>query len=114
MVFDQLVGRFNIPPPGCLSEDEIHEWREKRQKSTQQRVLTLFTIWLEDHNLIKDDPHIVPRLQGFLQSIADPHPLAIPAKLILAAIERLVGKRTIPALAPALTSFPRATFLLLL
>lgn len=89
MVFDQLVGRFKMAPPVYLSEDEIEEWREKKQKSTQQRVLTLFTMWLEDHNMIKEDPHIVYRLQGFLQSIIDPHPLAIPAKLILEAIERL-------------------------
>ena len=97
MVFDQLVGRFKMAPPVYLSEDEIEEWREKKQKSTQQRVLTLFTMWLEDHNMIKEDPHIVYRLQGFLQSIIDPHPLAIPAKLILEAIGRLVGSITSPA-----------------
>ncbi|KAF9654172.1 ras GEF [Thelephora ganbajun] len=89
MVFDQLVGRFKMAPPVYLSEDEFGEWKEKKQRSTQQRVLTLFTVWLEDHNLIKEDPHIVPRLQGFLQSIVDPHPLAIPAILIIGAIERL-------------------------
>jgi son of sevenless-like protein len=87
-----------MPPPACLSEDEIEEWREKKQKSIQQRVLTLFTMWLEDHNMIKEDLHIVHRLQGFLQSITDPHPLAIPAKLILEAIERLVGMGIIPTL----------------
>jgi len=46
-------------------------------------------MWLEDHNMIKEDPHIVHRLQGFLQLIVEPHPLAIPAKLIIEAIERL-------------------------
>ena len=100
MVFDQLVGRFKMAPPVYLSEDEIEEWRERKQKSTQQRVLTLFTIWLEDHSMIKEDPHIVHRLQGFLQSITDPHPLAIPAKLIIEAIERLVSAKNIPALNP--------------
>ena len=91
MVFDQLVGRFKSAPPVYLSEDEFEEWKEKKQRSTQQRVLTLFTMWLEDHNMIKEDPHIVNRLQGFLQSIVDPHPLAIPAKLIIEAIDRLVS-----------------------
>jgi son of sevenless-like protein len=62
-------------PPVYLSEDEFEEWKEKKQGSTQQRVLTLFTMWLEDHNMIKEDPHIVHRLQGFLQSIIDPHPI---------------------------------------
>ena len=90
MVFDQLVGRFEMEPPLYLSQDEYEEWKEKKQRSTQQRVLTLFTMWLEDHNMIKEDPHIVHRLQTFLQSIVDPHPLAIPAKLIIEAIERLV------------------------
>lgn len=95
MVFDQLVGWFRMVPPVYLSEDEIEEWREKKQRSTQQRVLTLFTMWLEDHNMIKEDLHIVYRLQGFLQSITDPHPLAIPAKLILEAIDRLVGTQIV-------------------
>ena len=114
MVFDQLVGRFKMAPPVYLSQEEIEEWREKKQKSTQQRVLTIFTMWLEDHNLIKDDPHIVYRLQGFLQSITDPHPLAIPAKLILEAIERLVGTMVTLASHLFLTSSPRVTSLLLL
>jgi len=96
MVFDQLAGLFKMAPPVYLSEDEIEEWKEKKQKSTQQRVLTLFTIWLEDHNLIKQDPHIVHRLQGFLQSITDPHLLAIPAKLILEAIDRLSHVPLVP------------------
>lgn len=104
MVFDQLVGRFNITPPVYLSEDEFEEWREKKQRSTQQRVLTLFTMWLEDHNMIKDDPHIVHRLQGFLRSIVDPHPLTIPAKLIIEAIQRLVGVKINLTLSSFLTS----------
>jgi hypothetical protein len=114
MVFDLLVGRFKAAPPVYLSQEEIEEWREKKQKSTQQRVLTVFTMWLEDHNLIKDDPHIVYRLQGFLQSITDPHPLAIPAKLILEAIERLVGTMVTLASHLFLTSSPRVMSLLLL
>ena len=95
MVFDQLVGRFKLEPPAYLSEAEFEEWDEKKRKSTQQRVLTLFTMWLEDHNMIREDPHIVHRLRGFLQSIVDPHPLAIPAKLINEAIDRLVGGKII-------------------
>ena len=91
MVFDQLMGWFTMAPPLHLSEGEFEEWKERKQRSTQQRVLTLFTMWLEDHNMIKEDPHIVHLLRGFLQSIVDPHPLAIPAKLIIEAIERLVG-----------------------
>ena len=104
MVFDQLVGRFKTAPPACLSEDEFEEWKEKKQRSTQQRVLTLFTMWLEDYNMIKEDLHIVHRLQGFLQSIVEPHPLAIPARLIIEAIERLVSVKSDPALRSFLTS----------
>ena len=103
MVFDQLVGRFKMTPPVHLSDDEFEEWKEKKQKSTQQRVLTLFTMWLEDHNMIKEDPHIVHRLRGFLQSIVDPHPLAIPAQLILEAIERLVETKITRTSHPFLT-----------
>jgi len=103
-VFDQLVGRFKMAPPVHLSEDEFEEWKEKKQRSTQQRVLTLFTMWLEDHNMIREDPHIVHRLQGFLQAIVDPHPLAIPAKLIIEAIERLASVMIVLALYTFLTS----------
>ena len=90
------MGRFKLTPPVSLSEDEFEEWKDKKQRSTQQRVLTLFTMWLEDHNMIKEDPHIVHRLQGFLQSIVDPHPLAIPAKLMIEAIDRLVCTKITP------------------
>ena len=116
MVFDQLVARFKVAPPVHLSECEFQEWKEKKQRSTQQRVLTLFTMWLEDHNMIKEDPHIVHRLQGFLQSIVEPHPLAIPAKLIIEAIERLVRHKdrprfvfvpdTVPESCPSCSSHP--------
>ena len=94
-----------MAPPVYLSGDEFEEWKEKKQRSTQQRVLTLFTMWLEDHNMIKEDPHIVHRLQGFLQSIVDPHPLAIPAKLIIEAVERLVGVKANLTLYSFLTLF---------
>jgi len=97
MVFDQLVGRFKLEPPAYLSEGEFEEWAEKKRRSTQQRVLTLFTVWLEDHSMIKEDPHIVHRLREFLQSIVDPHPLAIPARLIIEAIDRLVGTQKLPS-----------------
>lgn len=96
-----------LAPPVYLSEGEFEEWEEKKQRSTQQRVLTIFTMWLEDHNMIKEDPQIVPRLQGFLRSIVEPHPWAISAKLILEAIDRLVGPKFISASHSFLTPIQR-------
>ena len=53
-------------PPVYLSNG-FGEWKGKKLRSAKLRVLTLFPMQLEDHNMIKQHPHIVHQLQGFFQ-----------------------------------------------
>ncbi|KAF8665435.1 hypothetical protein AX16_000454 [Volvariella volvacea WC 439] len=88
-LFNMLVERYRFDDPQNVSDAEYEEWKEKRQIPTRQRVLVIFTMWLEDHRLLQEEPHIAQRLTNFLQSIVAPLPLATTAKLILQSIERL-------------------------
>jgi son of sevenless-like protein len=73
-----------------LTREEIDEWKEKRLKPTRHRVLTVFTMWMEDHNMVRQEPHVARKLQEFLASIPEGEPLALTAKLMLQALDRLV------------------------
>lgn len=76
---------------GNLSLEEFEEWKEKKLRSTQKRVLTVLTMWLEDHRLLDEEPHMAKQLTEFLSLIVTPEPLAITAKLMLESLERLVS-----------------------
>jgi hypothetical protein len=89
-VFDLLVEQYEMDHPATLTTTEFEEWKEKRLRPTQGRVLTVFTMWLEDFGLLEDEPHIAGRLTNFLQLILTPPSLALSAKLILQSVERLV------------------------
>jgi son of sevenless len=88
--FDLLVEQYESDHPAGLNSVQFEEWKEKRMRMVQNRVLTLFTMWLEDHGLLDEEPHIAGRLTNFLSLIVAPHPLALTAKLILQDVERLV------------------------
>jgi son of sevenless len=79
-----------MEPPVTLTPEEYDVWKEKKLRPTQHQVLTVFTMWLEDHNMLREDPHIVRRLKDFLLAIRQPQSLALTANLMLQAIERLV------------------------
>ncbi|KAK7063870.1 ras guanine nucleotide exchange factor domain-containing protein [Favolaschia claudopus] len=88
-LFDLLVARYNMERPEHLTDEQADEWRDKMQLPTQRRTLTLFTMWLQDHRLLEEEPHIAQRLTDFLQSIMQPQSLALTAKLIVRSIEDL-------------------------
>ncbi|KAF7307282.1 hypothetical protein MIND_00522100 [Mycena indigotica] len=87
--FDLLVARYQMGRPEGLTDEQAEEWREKMQMPTQRRILTLFTMWLQDHRLLEEEPHIAQRLTDFLTQITQPPPLALTAKLIIHSIEDL-------------------------
>lgn len=93
-LFDMLVEKYRMDHPSGINEEEFVEWKEKCRLPTQRRVLTLFTIWLEDHRLLEEEPHIAQRLTDFLSLITPPAPLSPAAKLIMQSIKRLVGHPT--------------------
>ena len=90
VVFDKLTSLYRMEPPQSLNQAEIREWKEKRLSVVQKRVLTVLTMWLEDHGLLDQEPHIAQRLTDFLVLIVEPAPLALTAKLMLKSLERLV------------------------
>ncbi|KAJ8701987.1 hypothetical protein PTI98_000737 [Pleurotus ostreatus] len=89
-LFEMLVDRFRMNPPDDLTADsQFSEWKEKKLQPTRNRVLTVFTVWLEDHRLLEEEPHIAQRLTDFLRLITPPSPLAGVANLIIEKIQSL-------------------------
>lgn len=91
VLFDMLVDRYRMDHPENLSNNEFENWR-KHNIASQRRVLMIFTMWLESHRLLEEEPHIAQRLTDFLKLITTA-PLATEAKRLLDAIERLVRVR---------------------
>ncbi|KAJ7597375.1 ras guanine nucleotide exchange factor domain-containing protein [Mycena floridula] len=95
-LFDKLVDIYRMEYPSNVTNSEFEEWKEKCYLPTQRLVLTIFTIWLEDHRLLEEEPHIAQRLTDFLVLITAPPPLALNAKLIVQTIERLTFAQPAP------------------
>ncbi|KAI0068002.1 ras GEF [Artomyces pyxidatus] len=88
-VFDLLVGHYEMDSPPGLSEAEFEQWKREKLRPTQKRVLTVLTMWLEDHDLLNQEPEIAPRLQEFLSLIVSPAAMTLTAKHMLISLERL-------------------------
>lgn len=99
-----LVDIYRMDHPDDLTDSEFQEWKEKCLLPKQRLVLTIFTIWLEDHRLLEEEPHIAQRLTDFLNLITTPAPLALTAKLIIQSVERLVCYPNPKIIIPSLTS----------
>jgi son of sevenless len=56
---------------------------------TRSRTLVVLREWLEEHNLLQEDPQICPRLREFLLMIKAPPALQLTAKQTLQSLERL-------------------------
>ncbi|TFK56485.1 ras GEF [Heliocybe sulcata] len=88
-VFDLLVDRYQMDRSVGLTDDQFEEWKEKKLRPTQKRVLTVLMRWIDDFRMTQDDPHIVPKLQEFLSYIVAPHALAVTAKSMMQSLDRL-------------------------
>ncbi len=88
-LFTALVGIYAMECPSKITDPEYEEWKEKCSLPTQRIVLTIFTMWLEDHRLLEEEPHIAQLLTDFLNNVTSP--LAMAARLIVKSIERLVS-----------------------
>lgn len=87
-LFDMLVEIYRMDHPKDLATAEFEEWKG-HLINTQRRVLMIFTMWLEDHRLLEEEPYIAQRLTEFLRLITAP-PLASMARLLAKTIQRLV------------------------
>ncbi|KAF9531822.1 ras guanine nucleotide exchange factor domain-containing protein [Crepidotus variabilis] len=98
-LFDNLIDRFYCKPPKSVPEHAIREWKKVTRLPVRKRVLELFTIWLENHRLLDEEPEVAQHLQHFLARIQDPHFIAM-AKELLQTLERLTF--TIPNESPVI------------
>lgn len=57
--------------------------------------MTVLTMWLEEYDLLNQDPEVAPKLQDFLSRIVSPHALALTARHMLRSLERLVSYKHI-------------------
>jgi len=91
--------------PEDLTIREFQEWRN-HAIGMQRSVLTIFAMWLEDHRLLDEEPHIAQRMTKFLHLIVMP-PLSTQAKLLIQTVERLVRCLVIYMIRSALHTFCR-------
>ncbi len=91
-LFDMLVDIYGMEHPRDISEPEFDDWKEKCWLPTQRTVMTVFTMWLEDHRLLEEEPHIAQKLTDFLNLIPQRNVMATTAKLIMQSIKRLVSE----------------------
>ncbi|KAF5392464.1 hypothetical protein D9757_002243 [Collybiopsis confluens] len=88
-LFDMLVDLYRMPYPENMTESEFGEWRDRCLEPTQKMILTVFTMWLEEHRLLEEEPQIARLLTEFLELIQPPSGLAVTAQLIVESIARL-------------------------
>lgn len=88
-VFGLLAAQYEVDAPPNLSEEEFEQWKREKLRPTQKRVLTVLTMWLEEYDLLNQDPEVAPKLQDFLRLIVSPPALALTAKHMLKSLERL-------------------------
>ena len=89
-VLELLIERYQMDHPAGLNSLEFEEWKDKKLRPTQKRVLTILTMWLEDHHMLDEEPWIAQGVSDFLSLIVTPQQHAVTAKLILQSLERLV------------------------
>ncbi|KAL0576874.1 hypothetical protein V5O48_005109 [Marasmius crinis-equi] len=88
-LFDMLVDHFRAEPPSELTEADYEDWKDKHLNNVQRMVLNVFSMWLEEHRLLEEEPQIATPLTEFLNHIKSPNPLAPQGQLIIESIKRL-------------------------
>lgn len=88
-LFDLLLDRFSMTRPDNLNQVEVEDWKRRCLIPTQRHVLDVFNLWLEEHRLLEEDPHIAQRLPDFIRQVATPR-LPAEGQALLQNIERLV------------------------
>jgi son of sevenless len=86
-LFDMLVERFRLEPNESLTESEYLNWKANLRIPVQRLVLDIFSRWLENYQLLEEEPHIAQRLKRFLnQTNSLPH----NKNTIIQTIDRMV------------------------
>lgn len=104
-VYDTLISYYEMEPPPNLDPPEFLEWKEKKFRPTQTRILSVISQWVDKHAMHIDDPQLIPKLRTFLGAIQSPTGLAISAKQLLQTLDRVqtedVALRSIPSSSPS-------------
>ncbi|KAG8976546.1 hypothetical protein FRB90_009107, partial [Tulasnella sp. 427] len=86
-LFSLLVERYLMDPPPDLTDDHQRaEWKEKRLRPTQTRVLNVLREWVERYRFVKDESPLVDGLKDFLNRIDQPASNVLSAKQLLETI----------------------------
>jgi son of sevenless len=88
-LFNMLVERFHLKPHELLTDSEYLDWKANLRLPVQRLVLENFSRWLENYQLLEEEPHIAQRLKNFLTLIDSP-PHNQTAITIIHTIERMV------------------------
>lgn len=90
-VFSLLTERYSLEHPPNLSENQFMEWKEKKLRQSQARVLNMLQEWVESYRFVKDEPHMVMKLVNFLTLVQSPPKHVAMAKQLLQTVERQVS-----------------------
>ncbi|THH19381.1 hypothetical protein EW146_g1783 [Bondarzewia mesenterica] len=88
-VYDLLISHYEMTQPEGLDLEALDVWKKDKMRPTQKRVLSVLTLWLEEHDMLNQDPDIPPRLQAFLSQRHSAPSLSLTAKHMLISLERL-------------------------
>jgi son of sevenless-like protein len=70
LFFNMLVERFHFKPHELLTDSEYLDWKANLLIPVQSLVLEILSRWLEDYQLLEEEPHIAQRLRDFLTQIS--------------------------------------------
>ena len=87
LFFNMLVERFYFKPHEVLTNSEYLDWKANLRIPVQRLVLEILSRWLEDYQLLEEDPHITQRLRDFLTPISSYN---TSAATIIHTIDRMV------------------------
>ncbi|KIM23236.1 hypothetical protein M408DRAFT_264797 [Serendipita vermifera MAFF 305830] len=105
--YDALVSHYTMAQPDELSVAEALEWKEKKLRPTQMRVLCVMGLWIDKHGLVLDEPALIPKVRTWLSTISSPTGLALSAKQLIQSIDRIQNADEIaPSTSPSHSSHP--------
>ncbi|KAI8138715.1 ras guanine nucleotide exchange factor domain-containing protein [Fennellomyces sp. T-0311] len=87
-LLERLKARFNIKPPADLTQRELDDWKESKQKLIRLRVFNVFKHWVEHYMNVEED-------QAALNTLLDFTNTTLRSSISFSAnqLERLIRKR---------------------
>lgn len=83
-----LAGRYEMTEPPGLAPEEFGEWRDRKLRPVQMKVLTVLTCWMRDHHMLDAESEEIPRVREFLSLIKSPEKQQKAAEAMLKTIDQ--------------------------